>query len=333
MVQLKTASIGSYPRVGDDREEQKLRRAISRYETDEISEDELKDVQHEVIREVIDEQETAGVDQVTDGQIRWYCPFSHMVRKMNGTDINGLVRYFDTNFYFRQPLIHESPERNGSITGPAFEVASSAASTTVRSILTGPFTLAKYSIPASDDEDLDLRTLANNYAAAIAEEIRDLSERGAEIVQLEEHGLRDAESEEQKELFLDALRRVREEAGEDVTLSVAFSYGSPIEALPLLEELAADEVVLDLVYEEDTADELTGIDTDRDLVLGVVNARNTKLEDPETEADRFAPVVESLDHDQVTLSPSTGLELLPRDRAQDKLSTLVDIKQELQNTL
>ncbi len=115
MVQLKTASIGSYPRVGDRKEEQKLRRAISQYEKDEITEDRLKEIQHEVIRDVIHEQEEAGVDQVTDGQIRWYCPFSHMVRKMDGTDINGLVRYFDTNFYFRQPLIHETPSRNGSI--------------------------------------------------------------------------------------------------------------------------------------------------------------------------------------------------------------------------
>ncbi len=334
MVQLHTASIGSYPRVGDRKEEQKLRRAISRFEQDEISEEELTDVQHEVIRDVVAEQEEAGVDQVTDGQIRWYCPFSHMVRKMDGTDINGLVRYFDTNFYFRQPLIHDAPERSGSIVGPELEVATDASSKPVRQVLTGPFTLAEYSIPADEAEhQLSQRELILTYAEALAEEINDLQERGAETIQLNEHGLRDAEGSDDEQLLVEAVNHIRQEVGDNVRLAAAFSYGSPTRALPLLDQLSVDEVVLDVVYNEDVREEIPGHADGADLVLGVLNARNTKLESPGELASELKPLVESLDHEEITLSPSTGLELLPRDRAQDKLSVLVDLKNELNQLL
>lgn len=334
MVQLNTANIGSYPRVGDSKEEQKLRRAISRFEQDEISEDELTDVQHEVIRDVVAEQEEAGVDQVTDGQIRWYCPFSHMVRKMDGTDINGLVRYFDTNFYFRQPLIHDAPQRTGSIAGSELDVATEASSRPVRQVLTGPFTLAKYSIPAEEaEQELSLRELTLEYADALAEEINDLQDRGVGTIQLNEHGLRDAEGSDEEQLLVDALNEIREQVGQDVRLAAAFSYGSPSRALPLLDQLSVDEVVLDVVYNEDVRDEIPGQTDGADLVLGVLNARNTKLETPDELASELKPLVESLDHEEITLSPSTGLELLPRNRAQEKLSVLVDLKNELNQLL
>ncbi len=334
MVQLNTANIGSYPRVGDTKEEQKLRRAISKFEQNEISEQELTNVQHEVIRDVIGEQLNAGVDQVTDGKIRWYCPFSHMVRKMDGTEINGLVRYFDTNFYFRQPLIHDEPERIGSIAGVEFDVAQEASPVPVRQVLTGPFTLARYSIPAEDAErDLSRRELAFGYAETLAEEIEDLRDRGAQTVQLDEHGLRDAEGQEDEELLVEALRKIEANVHDDIRLSAAFSYGSPSRALPLFRQLPVDEVVVDLVYNESIRNELPEYTDGKDLVLGVLNARNTRLESPEEVASDLKPLIETLDRDRITLSPSTGLELLPRNRAQDKLSVLVDLKNELNQLL
>ena len=54
----------------------------------------------------LSEQIHAGLNLLTDGQIRWYDPISHVAGKLSGISSNGLLRFFDTNSYFRQPVVH-----------------------------------------------------------------------------------------------------------------------------------------------------------------------------------------------------------------------------------
>ena len=68
---MKLTAVGNYPKIGEGPEGQKLRRAIARSDRGQISAEELARVEDEVTREVIDEQEAAGLDIVTDGMIRW----------------------------------------------------------------------------------------------------------------------------------------------------------------------------------------------------------------------------------------------------------------------
>ena len=56
-------------------------------------------------RAAVEEQAGSGLDLITDGQIRWYDPISHAAGKLENITINGLMRYFDTNSYFRQPVV------------------------------------------------------------------------------------------------------------------------------------------------------------------------------------------------------------------------------------
>jgi methionine synthase II (cobalamin-independent) len=95
----------SYPRIGDQPKQQRLRKAYGRLELGEITEAYFEKVQQSVVKASVREQEEAGLDLVTDGQIRWYDPVSHLAGKLEGVKINGLLRFFDTNFYFRQPII------------------------------------------------------------------------------------------------------------------------------------------------------------------------------------------------------------------------------------
>ncbi|MFZ8802465.1 MAG: hypothetical protein ACO2PO_05665, partial [Candidatus Calescibacterium sp.] len=86
-VELITASAGSYPRIGDTEELQKLRRAWAKRETGEISEEEFRNVQKEFIELAIREQEKAGLDIVTDGLITWYDQISHFAKNIQGVKI------------------------------------------------------------------------------------------------------------------------------------------------------------------------------------------------------------------------------------------------------
>ena len=65
------STLGSYPRIGDGAERQRLRRSIQKFQTGELSRDELRRVEDQVVREVIDEQAGSGVDGLTDGLVRW----------------------------------------------------------------------------------------------------------------------------------------------------------------------------------------------------------------------------------------------------------------------
>jgi hypothetical protein len=104
-MRLIPANTGSYPRIGEAPDAQRHRRAYARRERGELSEAEWQAVEDEVTGEVIAEQLAAGVELPTDGQVRWYDPVSHLARPLANVTINGLLRYFDTNFYFRQPVV------------------------------------------------------------------------------------------------------------------------------------------------------------------------------------------------------------------------------------
>src|SRR5262245_58938292 len=96
-VQLRTMSAGSYPRIGDASEQQRLRRAYAQLETGAIAESHSRAVEDAVASDVLSEQAAAGVDVVTDGLVRWHDPISHTARRLAGVTINGLLRFFDNN--------------------------------------------------------------------------------------------------------------------------------------------------------------------------------------------------------------------------------------------
>ena len=91
-MELLTASTGSYPRIGDRLEQQRHRQAYAKRERGEISDQEFGRVQDEVTRGVIEEQARAGLDVVTDGQVRWYDPISHFARGLEGCESNKGTR-------------------------------------------------------------------------------------------------------------------------------------------------------------------------------------------------------------------------------------------------
>src|SRR5438093_2120587 len=143
---LTLANHGSYPRIGDSAEEQLLRRTIAQREKGEKTGEDLRAAEDHMTELALREQIDAGLDVVTDGLIRWYDPVSHLAGKLAGIRIAGLLRFFDTNFYFRQPAVHSRIERKQSLVVDEFLFAEGKSSRPVKAVLTGPYTLARLSI-------------------------------------------------------------------------------------------------------------------------------------------------------------------------------------------
>ncbi len=313
---VRTTVIGNYPRIGDTHEQQKLRRAIGRLDKAEITEADLKEVEREVVRDVIREQVDAGIDVITDGQITWYDSQSHIARRLKGVELNGLVRYFDTNTYYRQPVVRSAVAWTGPILVDEWQYAQDQSGVPVKAVLTGPVTLASL---AQDKHYGTRKALALAFAKALASEVEALATSGVAHIQIDEPILtrRPAEFDLIRETFGQlAAGKGRSE------LSLATYFGAVAKVYRSLLKLPSDVLALDLVEGAGTWSELAKHGADKPLVLGLVDARNTRSEDPSALAARVEELRGRVDLDRSYLSPSNGLEFLPRDKAQAKLSIL-----------
>ncbi len=314
---VRTTVVGNYPRVGDTFEEQKLRRAIARLDKGEISEADVREVEREVVRDVLREQNDAGVDVVSDGQVSWYDSQSHTARKLAGIEIDGLVRYFDTNTYYRQPVVHAAVAWKEPILVDEWRYAKDHSKAPVKAILTGPVTVASLAL---DKHYGKKRLLALDLAAGLAEEVKVLTKAGAAHIQVDEPIL--TRRPEDLSLVADALDLLA--AGKGSAELTFFTYfGDVAKIYRDLLELPADVIGLDLVQGEGTWSSIAKNGADKPLVLGVVDARNTLKEDPREVAARIRGLRHSIDLSRCYLSPSNGLEFLPRPRAREKLEILV----------
>jgi 5-methyltetrahydropteroyltriglutamate--homocysteine methyltransferase len=319
---LILTSAGSYPRIGDSPDTQRHRRAYAQHERGEISDVEWRAVEDEVAQQVAREQAEIGLDVVTDGQVRWYDPISHLVRHCEGIQINGLLRYFDTNFYFRQPVVSARIRRREPVLRREFEVARAATDRVVKPVLTGPYSLACGSILEGGYRNR--QELARAYADVLAQEVADLVHAGAAVIQIDEPYL--LSHPEHADIVRDGIATLAAARGR-AHLALYTYFG---DALPLWDELMAmpvDLIGLDLTYGPKLVDRIAAAGAPRSLVLGVVDGRNTKIEARDAVFRTLDRVLPKL-REPVGLGSSCGLELLPRDRARAKLENIVAIARE-----
>jgi len=316
-MELILTNAGSYPRIGDAAHLQQHRRAYARRERGEISEEAFRSVEEEVTAEVIREQIEAGVELVTDGQIRWYDPYSHFARSLEGVEINGLLRLFDTNFYFRQPVVKGLIRRRRSILLGEYEFARSVSSRPVKPVLTGPYTLARGSIVEGGYRNFP--TLVVAYAEVLAEEVKELAAAGVSVIQVDEPAiLRHSEDMGLLQEVLTALARVK--GSSRLVLHISFGDSTPIYSE--LQSLPVDILSLDFTYSPKLPRLISEAGATKALGLGLIDGRNTRLETPESVFPILDEVLPKLPTGHGYLSPSCGLEFLPRARARAKLETM-----------
>lgn len=322
MVELVLASAGSYPRVGEGRERQRLRRAYAQWEKGVLSDEGFRAVQDSVVEEVIQEQIEAGLDLVTDGQIRWYDPISHLAGKMEGVRIDGLLRFFDTNFYFRQPVIVGRVGRSAPLIQDEFHFAKAVSSKPVKPVLTGPYTLASSSILGIGSRSF--QELVLDFATAISQEVAALASEGAEVIQVDEPSI--LKDPADFGLFKEAMAVLAEAKG-PALLALYTYFGDAAPLYEAFQGLPVEVLGFDFTYSPKLPELIEEAGSEKVLGLGLVDGRNTKMETKET----FFPVLErilsKLPGPFAYLNPSCGLEYLPRDKAYEKLCRMKALKE------
>jgi len=314
---IKTTVIGAYPKIGDGPDAQELRRALHRRDRGEVTDAELGKVFDEVTRATIGEIEGAGVDVTNDGQIRWDDLLSPFARAWAGVEPGPLERFYDNNTYFRQPVIDGRIVTDGRSLVRDYEFAAGVAKTKLKAAIPGPLTFG--TLAARDEQygSLEERVLA--IADATAKEIAGLKAAGATMIDIEDPAV--VVSPQHIELAREAYGRF---ADPDLALTLV-TYFFPAD--PVLESLASFPVAaiaIDARSRDTTAfDRLDAFRT-QNIVIGVVDARNTRLETADEVARYAERALKLVPQERLVLATTTSLEYLPRDVARAKLTALVE---------
>jgi 5-methyltetrahydropteroyltriglutamate--homocysteine methyltransferase len=307
--------------VAEGQRGQRLRRAYARRETGELDDAAYAEIARDYVAEIVREQEDAGVEVVTNGQVHWYDCVSHLVAKLEGIEIDGLLRFFDTNYLVRQP---EVVGQVGGAFGLADDYQYLAGQTkgTPKAVITGPYTLARHSILKTNG---GLPGVVAAYTDVLKREIADLAAAGAPLIQIEEPSL--LRRPEDAELVRNSLAKAVEDKG-DAKISLVTYFGDASAIYGELVRMPVDMLGFDLLYSPGLVDHIVADPPDRPLALGAVDGRNTKLDDTGAVARTVGTIMEALAArgvGEVHLQPSCGLEYLPRDRALRKLERMREI--------
>ena len=314
---MKTTVIGAYPKISDDPAGQELRRALHRFDRHEIDQAALDEVSDATTRSAIAELEAAGIDVINDGQIRWDDLFALLARAWNGVSRGPLERFYDNNTYFRQPVIEKPITTHGRTLADDYKFARAIAKRELKAAICGPLTFATLTAEDRAYKTLEDRTLA--VAEALAAEIGGLGAVGARLVDVEDPAV-----VARPDLIGLARRAYERLAQAKVPLALQAYFFPADTVLAELASFPVAQVGIDLRSRETNALANIGALAGKVIVLGAVDARNTRLESADEVAGSIDVAVRALGPDNVWVAPTTGLEYLPHDVARKKLAVLVE---------
>lgn len=311
---IRSANHSSYPRIGDSPWDQQLRFIAREREAGRADEAAVRLVEDEVSSMIVAEQSRAFVEVVTDGQLRWSGPFSHVASHLDGVRLNGLMRWFETGLYDRRPAVFGPIVRSAPILVRDAQHALDVRPKALKVALPGPVTLSHVS---RDSYYGDRAALARAFALVLAEEARDLVAAGVGIIQLDEPML--CRHPGDLPLVAETAATVFNAAGPKAATILSTYFGDLAALGDDLALLPGTYLGLDMVHGAENWPLLPKLPEGRGLHLGLFDARTPRIESAAEVATRIAPYRELLMARDVMVGPQCGLELIPRDAAFDKL--------------
>jgi 5-methyltetrahydropteroyltriglutamate--homocysteine methyltransferase len=287
----------------------------------------LQEAQDDATLAAIRAQQEAGLDVVTDGEIRRESYSNHFATALDGLDLEnpGTVRN-------RSGMDIPVPRVTGEIRRPApvqvddVRFLRAHIDRTIKITVPGPFTMAQQ---AQNDYYADDRGLAMAYADVVREEIADLFAAGADIVQIDEPWLQ-ARPEVARRYGAEVVNRALEDAAGPVHVHLCFGYAAMVSDrpagysfLPELADTPADTISVETAQshlDPATLRPLRG----KGVALGVLDLSTPEVETPETVADRVRRALDHVDVDRLMLSSDCGLKYLPRESAAGKMRALAE---------
>ena len=330
MSAILTTVVGSYPQpdwlIDRERLGDRLPPRVRARELWRVPEPLLEQAQDDATRLAVADMERAGVDVVTDGEMRRESYSNRFATALDGVDLDRPGVALDRTG-------HENPVPR--VTGPIrrtrpvevrdVEFLRSVTDRRIKITVPGPFTMTQQ---AQNDHYPDERGLALAYAEAVNEELYDLKAAGADVVQIDEPYLQ-ARPEPAREYALEAIDRALEGIEGDTVLHTCFGYAHIVHdrlpGYPFLHELnecRATHVSLEAAQPDLDPEVLRAL-PDKIILLGVLDLGSPEVETPEGVAERLRRALEVVPAERLVAAPDCGMKYLPRERAFRKLEAMV----------
>jgi len=286
----------------------------------------LEEAQNDATLLAIRAQEEAGLDIITDGEIRRESYSNRFATALEGVDIDNPGTALDRSGHPNPvPRVVGKIRRKRPVEVEDVNFLRAHTAKPIKMTVPGPFTMSQQ---AQNDYYRDEAEAAMDYAAAVNEEIRDLFAAGADIVQIDEPYMQ-ARPEKARQYGLQALNHALEGIAGTTAVHICFGYAAVIHARPsgysFLGELAGcscKQVSIETAQSGLDCSVLKGL-PGKKILLGVIDLNDMAVETPDTVAARIRRALPYVRAEDIVVAPDCGMKYLPRDVAFGKMKAMV----------
>jgi 5-methyltetrahydropteroyltriglutamate--homocysteine methyltransferase len=329
---LPTSVVGSYPQpewlIDRDNLRRRFPPRVRAKEIWRIPERFLEEAQDDATLLAIRDMEQAGVDIITDGEVRRESYSNRFATALEGIDIDRPGSALDRSGHPNPvPRIKGRIRRKGPVELRDLEFLLANTDRAVKITLPGPFTMTQQ---AQNDFYKDEEEAAMDYAAAANEEVKALFAAGADVVQLDEPYLQ-ARPEKAKRYGIAAIDRALAGVAGTTAVHLCFGYAAIIHNrpttgysfLPELEGSTVKQVSIEAAQPKLDLAVLKDLPS-KTFLVGVLDLNDPAIETAETVAQRIRKALEVVGPERIVVAPDCGMKYLARQTAFGKLKAMVE---------
>jgi len=287
----------------------------------------LEEAQNDATLMAIRAQEEAGLDIVSDGEIRRESYSNRFATALDGVDLDNPGSALDRSGHPNPvPRIVGRIRRRHAVEVDDLKFLRAHTDRQVKITVPGPFTMLQQ---AQNDFYGSEEEAAMDYAEAVNAEIRDLFAAGADVVQIDEPYMQ-ARPEKARQYGLKALNRALDGITGTTAVHICFGYAAIIHErptgysfLPELAQCSCRQVSIETAQSHLDCSALAALDGKR-VMVGCIDLSTPEIESVETIVERIRRALPYVKPENVILAPDCGMKYLPRDAAIGKLRAMVE---------
>jgi len=297
----------------------------------------LEQAQDDATLLAIHDQERAGLDILTDGEMRRESYSNRFATALDGLDLDNPGKIVSRSGHdVLVPRIIGKIRRKHAVQVRDIQFLRANTDRRIKITVPGPFTMTQQAV---DEFYKDEQAVALDYAAAVNEEIKDLFAAGADVVQIDEPWMQ-AVPDKARQYGVTALNRALDGVRGTTAVHVCFGYGALVAGRPEgysflseLEQSATQQVSIETAQSKLDCSVLAKL-PGKTIILGVLDLSTHDIETPETVAARIRRALPFVSPDRLVIAPDCGLKYLPRNVAFGKMKAMADgakiVRSELQ---
>jgi len=325
-----TTVVGSYPQPDWLVDRQMLSKTVPRIRMKEmwrVPHEWLEQAQDDATIVAIHDMERAGIDVITDGEIRRESYSNRFATALEGIDIEnpGFVKT-RSGALTPVPRVVDKVRRQGPTEVRDMQFLRRHTELLAKMTLPGPFTMSKQAV---DEYYKDVEAMAMDMAAAVNEEAHDLVRAGADVIQLDEPWVR-SDPEAARRYAVKAINQALEGITVPTVVHLCFGYAAVVPGetkpsgyafLPELADTIASTISIESAQPKIDLGVLKEL-SPKNVMLGVLDLSDLNVETPETVAARIRRGLDHVPAERLIPAPDCGMKYLPRDVAFGKLQAL-----------